>query len=59
MIQVREVELRYTARLAGVVDDVYACRVYGMVGPLGFALTGTNKVRLRCHVKGYIRIVVF
>lgn len=38
-------ELRYTARRPGPVNDVYACRVFGMAIPLGFALKGKNKVR--------------
>lgn len=42
--QVREVELRYTARCAGPVEDVWACRVFGMMLPLGFAIRGMNRV---------------
>lgn len=41
--QVRDVELRYTARQAGPIDEVYACRVFGMALPLGFAISGKNR----------------
>jgi len=37
------VELRYTARRAGPVNEVYACRVFGMALPLGFAVCGKNR----------------
>lgn len=36
-------ELRYTARQSGPVDEVYACRVFGMAVPLGFAISGKNR----------------
>ena len=36
-------ELRYTARRAGPIDEVYACRVFGMALPLGFAISGKNR----------------
>lgn len=42
--------IRYTARHAGPVEEVYACRVFGMACPLGFALKGKNRVRF--FVKG-------
>lgn len=43
----REVELRYTAKRAGPVEEVYACRVFGMELPLGFLVKGRNKVRYK------------
>lgn len=43
LTQVRDVELRYTARRAGPIDEVYACRVFGMALPLGFAISGKNR----------------
>lgn len=42
-VQVLDVELRYTARRAGPIDEVYACRVFGMALPLGFAISGKNR----------------
>lgn len=39
----REVELRYTARQSGPVKEVYACRVFGMAVPLGFAISAKNR----------------
>eukprot|EP00903_Cladosiphon_okamuranus_P011029 g10416.t1 len=42
-LEVRDVELRYTARRAGPIDEVYACRVFGMALPLGFAFSGKNR----------------
>lgn len=47
MSKVREVELRYTAKRAGPVEEVYACRVFGMELPLGFLIKGRNKVRFK------------
>ncbi|CAN0353483.1 unnamed protein product, partial [Ectocarpus sp. 12 AP-2014] len=41
--EVREVELRYTARQSGPVEEVYACRVFGMAVPLGFAISAKNR----------------
>ncbi|CAM9127662.1 unnamed protein product, partial [Choristocarpus tenellus] len=41
--EVRQVMLSYTAVLPGPVEEVYACRVYGMALPLGFILRGFNK----------------
>lgn len=38
-------ELRYTARSAGPVEEVYACHVFGMAQPLGFAIKAKNRVR--------------
>ncbi|CAM9236760.1 unnamed protein product, partial [Laminaria digitata] len=37
------VELRYTARSAGPVEEVYACHVFGMAQPLGFAMKAKNR----------------
>lgn len=36
--------IRYNARNAGPVDEVFACRVFGMACPLGFAFKGKNRV---------------
>lgn len=44
--QVRDVELRYTARSAGPVEEVYACHIFGMAQPLGFAIKAKNRVRV-------------
>ncbi|CAM9334199.1 unnamed protein product, partial [Hapterophycus canaliculatus] len=41
--EVRELELRFTARQSGPVDEVYACRVFGMAVPLGFAISGKSR----------------
>jgi hypothetical protein len=38
-----EVKVTYTAKLPGMIDDVYACRVYGMTLPLGFSLKTISK----------------
>eukprot|EP00752_Nemacystus_decipiens_P011479 g10191.t1 len=42
-LEVRDVNLRYTARQSGPIDEVYACRVFGMALPLGFAISGKNR----------------
>lgn len=44
LYQNRSVFLHYTARRVGPVEEVYACRVYGMVSPLGLAIKGRNRV---------------
>ncbi|CAM9445262.1 unnamed protein product, partial [Sphacelaria rigidula] len=42
--QVRKhVSIRYTARFAGPVEEVYACRVFGMASPLGFTFKAMNR----------------
>lgn len=45
LFQVRNVELRYTARTAGPVEEMYACHIFGMAQPLGFAIQAKNRVR--------------
>lgn len=46
--------MRYTARGAGPVEEVYACRVFGMASPLGFVIKGKNRVCV-----GLVRIIQF
>lgn len=41
--QVLEVKVTYTAKLPGMIDDAYACRIYGMPMPLGFSLKTISK----------------
>jgi len=41
--QVLQVKMTYTAKLPGMIDDVYACRIYGMPMPLGFSLKTISK----------------
>lgn len=48
--QVRDVELRYTAKSAGPVEELYACHVFGMAQPLGFAIKAKNRVRVELAV---------
>jgi len=38
-----EVKITYTARTPGMIDDVFACRVFGMATALGFSLKTISK----------------
>ena len=41
--ETREVKVTYTAKTPGMIDDVFACRIYGMTMPLGFVLKTISK----------------
>ena len=37
------VELTYTAKMPGIINEVFACKVFGMSSPLGFCLNTVQK----------------
>ena len=41
--EVLKCKVTYTAKLPGAIDDIYACRIYGMTMPLGFSLRTISK----------------
>jgi len=41
--ETREVKVTYTAKTPGMIDDVFACRIFGMAMPLGFSLKTISK----------------